>query len=47
MTNRIALILALMIVIALLGDWIANGGTTSLFLFQKFTRLVDWAAFWR
>jgi hypothetical protein len=45
-TDRIALIIALLILAALGADWVLNGGAASLFLFAKFTRLVDWAVFW-
>jgi hypothetical protein len=45
-TDRIALIIALAILAGLGADWALNGGAASLFLFGKFTRLVDWAVFW-
>lgn len=47
MTNRIAIILAVVIVALLVFDWQEFGGANSLFLARKFAVLVEWVAFWR
>ena len=47
MTNRIALILALVILGAIVWDVLANGAQTSVFLARKIADLVEWLAFWR
>lgn len=47
MTDRIALVLALVIVAALVADQALNGGAALLYLFGKFTQLVDNLIFWR
>ena len=47
MTNRIALALAILVVIALLADRILTGGAAAFFLARKFLTLLDWIAFWR
>ena len=47
MTDRIALALAIAILLAVAFDVLAFGGAGSLFLARKGTDLVDWVAFWR
>jgi len=47
MTNRIALILGLLIAGFLVYDWLFNDWQTSLFLGRKFITLSEWVAFWR
>lgn len=47
MTNRLAIIFAVLIVGAILSDLIFNGGAASLFLLRKMMDLIDWMAFWR
>ncbi|WP_198731814.1 hypothetical protein [Paracoccus tegillarcae] len=47
MTNRIALVLALMIVALLLADHYLLHWGIPLFLAQQFTALVEWLSFWR
>ncbi|MGB3146602.1 MAG: hypothetical protein WBA91_02455 [Paracoccaceae bacterium] len=47
MTNRIALVLAALVVAAGLLDAVATGGVNILFLARKIADLADWLAFWR
>ncbi len=47
MTNRLALILGLLIVLALVVDVLLVGDTHILFLAKKFMDLIEWMAFWR
>lgn len=47
MTNRIALVLGLLIVGAILFDYVYFGTEHGLFLAKKFTDLIEWIAFWR
>lgn len=47
MTNRIAIVLALLIGAALAADLGLNGGQGSLFLARRLAGLIEWAAFWR
>lgn len=46
MTDRIALVLALLLFGLIALDLVAGWGGT-LFLLRKFADLVDWVAFWR
>jgi len=46
MTNRIALVLASLIVVALSADHAWNDSLASYFLLRKFLDLTDWIAFW-
>ena len=47
MTDRIALVLAIAILMAVAVDFLALGGQATLFLARKTAALVDWIAFWR
>lgn len=47
MTNRIAAIMALIIVALISADIFFNDGVAVLFLMKKLWKLVDWMAFWR
>ena len=47
MTDRIALVLGLVIVLAGGADLVLNDGTALMFLLRKFTDMVEWLAFWR
>jgi hypothetical protein len=47
MTNKIALFLGSVIVVAVLLDIIFNGGASLLFLARKFADFLEWIAFWR
>ncbi|MBV7409993.1 glyceraldehyde-3-phosphate dehydrogenase [Maritimibacter sp. DP1N21-5] len=47
MTNRVALILFLVVALAFAGDLILNEGAATLFLAKKLYDLLDWIAFWR
>ncbi|MGR3467685.1 MAG: glyceraldehyde-3-phosphate dehydrogenase [Shimia sp.] len=47
MTNRLAIIFAVLIIGAILADVILNGSEASLFLLRKMMDLIDWMAFWR
>lgn len=46
-TDRIALILGLVILAAILLDALANGGGVLLFLARRFAILVEYLIFWR
>lgn len=47
MTNRIALVLALIITGLIVVDIVLNQGVNVLFLMKKISKLIDWMAFWR
>jgi hypothetical protein len=47
LTDRIALVLGLVIVLAGAADLILNDGTALMFLLRKLTDMVEWLAFWR
>ncbi|MCV2880844.1 hypothetical protein [Actibacterium sp. XHP0104] len=47
MSNRSALILALLIAVGLIADQVANDGQASMFLARKMVDLIDYLAFWR
>ena len=47
LTNRLALILALLIIIALVADNFLNDGKALMFLLRKFLDMVEWLACWR
>lgn len=47
MSDRVALIVGILIVAAVLWDLIFNGGSVSFFLAQKGVNLIEWMAFWR
>ena len=47
MPNRLALILGVLVVLAILADQVLNRGHAGLFLMRKFVDLVDYLSFWR
>lgn len=47
MTNRIALVLALLILAALAIDLLIYGDAHLIFLGKKFLQFLEWIAFWR
>lgn len=47
MTNKVALILAFILVAVFAVDWVIFGGAMSLFLGKKILVLITWIAFWR
>lgn len=47
MTNRIALILGLMILIAVIVDLAYHGPDDFVFLGKRLFELIEWLAFWR
>lgn len=47
MTNKLAVILGLIILASLALDTTLNDSQGALFLAKKFTKLLDWVAFWR
>jgi hypothetical protein len=47
MTNRIALVLGLLIVGAIVVDTVYYGTEHAVFLAKKMTELIEWLAFWR
>ena len=47
MTNRLAAILALIIGVVLVADWVFADESGLLFLARKFTELIWWVSFWR
>lgn len=47
MTNRIAIVLAVIIIGLVVFDWQGFEWSNSLFLARKFAELLEWVAFWR
>jgi hypothetical protein len=47
LTDRIALVLGLVILLAGASDVALNDGIALMFLLRKFTDMVEWLAFWR
>ncbi|MGR3365681.1 MAG: glyceraldehyde-3-phosphate dehydrogenase [Maritimibacter harenae] len=47
MTNRLALILFVLIVAAFAADFAVNAGRASLFLAKELFEFLHWLAFWR
>lgn len=47
MTNRIAFVLGLLIVSAIVVDYVYYGTEHTVFLAKKMTDLIEWLAFWR
>ena len=47
MTNRIAIVLAVLIVGLVVFDGLEFDWANSLFLARKFAELLEWVAFWR
>lgn len=47
MTNIIALVLGLLIIVAIIADFLLFGTEHGVFLAKKFTDLIEWMAFWR
>jgi hypothetical protein len=46
-TNRLAFVLALLIVTALAADVMLDDSKAVMFLLRKFVDMVEWLAFWR
>lgn len=47
MSNRLALIIALVILAVIVLDFALLKGAASLFLARRFVVLIDWLMFWR
>lgn len=47
MTNKIAFVLGLIIIGAIVADYIYYGTEHTVFLAKKMTELIEWLAFWR
>ncbi|MBT9245030.1 hypothetical protein KM031_01510 [Gemmobacter fulvus] len=47
MTDRLALVLGLLLVTLITADILANGGDVLLFLAKKFADLTEYLIFWR
>lgn len=47
MTNRLALILGVLVLAAILADLALSDGRAVLFLARRLLVLIDWLAFWR
>ncbi len=47
MTNRIAIVLGLIIIGAIVVDYVFYGTEHAIFLAKKMTELIEWLAFWR
>ncbi|MGQ0566421.1 MAG: hypothetical protein ACT4OK_15315 [Gemmobacter sp.] len=47
MTNRLAVILAVLIVAAILADQVLNDARAGVFLLRKFVDMVEYLSFWR
>ncbi len=47
MTNRIAFVLGVLIIGAIVVDYVYYGTEHIVFLAKKMTELIEWLAFWR
>ena len=47
MTNKIAFVLALIIIGAIVADYVYYGTEHIIFLAKKMAELIEWLAFWR
>jgi hypothetical protein len=47
MTNTVAAWLAALLLAAVAADWLLNDGAVLFALAVRFTRLIEWMAFWR
>lgn len=47
MSNRIAILLGIVIVVFVVTDFILFSGDAIVFLARKFMDLIEWIAFWR
>lgn len=47
MTNRLALVLGVLIVTGIVADLLFNDGSGVTFLARKFSDLIEWLAIWR
>ena len=47
MTDRIAIVLGVLLILFFGADLVFNAGRVTLFLAQKFFELVDYVEFWR
>lgn len=47
MTNRIAFVLGLIIIGAIVADYVYYGTEHIVFLAKKMAELIEWLAFWR
>ncbi|MCO6382517.1 MAG: glyceraldehyde-3-phosphate dehydrogenase [Vannielia sp.] len=47
MTNRLAIILFIIAILALVADATLNESAATLFMLKKFSDLTEWLAFWR
>lgn len=47
MTDRIAIVLAVIIVLLIIADVTLNGSAALMFLLRKFVDAVEYLAFWR
>jgi hypothetical protein len=47
MSNRLGLIIAVLVIAFIMTDVVRNDGATMLFLLRKFFDFVEWLAFWR
>ncbi|MCU0829491.1 MAG: hypothetical protein MUE52_19430 [Tabrizicola sp.] len=47
MTNTVALIIGIVLLMGMATDYFANDGAALYFLTRKFLDLVEWVSFWR
>ena len=47
MPNRLAVILGVLVILAIIADQTLNGGQAELFLMRKLLDLVEYLSFWR
>jgi hypothetical protein len=47
LTNRIALWIGLVLLVAIIADLSLNSGAALNFLARKFLHMIDWVVFWR
>jgi hypothetical protein len=47
LTNRLAVWIGLILLVAGIADFTLNGGSAIIFLVRKFLDMIEWLAFWR
>lgn len=47
MTNRLAVWIGLILLVAGIADFALNSGSAIIFLVRKFLDMIEWLAFWR
>ena len=47
MSDRVAMVLAALVLALIACDWIWNDGLADMFLLRKFTDFIEYLSFWR